>query len=201
MEILDLDPKRCVVCGKSGDYRVGLINSYELMVDSETKMTLTGTRTSRAYRFGPPAEAEAGLCLRCLHKAGRHDAVVISVAFAFLFAFLGIIGTLLVFLVASVVGPGNHWDQAKVVPWAFGIGYAASAALCGVLLAKSLADSRRKSKGEAEDARATAASVARFTLNKKRMPGGPRWFTPKEWEDMLATGIHPDSEEAMKARR
>jgi hypothetical protein len=162
MEILDLDPKSCVVCGKSADYRVGLVNAYEMMVDSETKVTLTGTRTSRAYRFGPPVEAEAGLCLRCLKSAGRHDTVLIFVAFAFLFAFLGIIATLLVFLVASVAGPGHHWEQSKVWPWAFSIGY--------------------------------AASVARFTLNKKRKPGGPRWFTPSEWETMLATGVHPDSE-------
>jgi membrane protein implicated in regulation of membrane protease activity len=181
-------------------YRVKLINAYELLVDSGTKLTLTGTRSSRAYRFGPPREVEVGICRSCLGKKSLGGYFWLVLGCLILFATIVVVGMLAAMLFVTTIGARWGWVQSAAVPWAFAFGALAAVALFTGIIVSSI--SRDKAKGDARNTEeAKAAMAARLVLNERRPPDRARWFTPREWESVMATGIHPDSDEAYKLER
>jgi hypothetical protein len=181
----------CSGCGGPAELGFELVNSYEIMTDRESKVTLTGVRTIASYRFGEPAAVKAGLCRRCLARAKRRDAFILGFGYAFVLGFFWILGALLCMLVVSIFDSSH---QARYMAADFAIGGAASALAVAAMLASGAAKARKAYPSKEEADAANAASIARHALNKRRKPSEPRWFTMAEWKLMLASGVHPDSE-------
>jgi hypothetical protein len=187
----------CSACGGPAELGFELVNAYELMTDRDSRVTLTGVRTTTIYRFGEPGAAKAGLCRGCLARAKRRDAFILGFAYAFVLGFFWILGALLCMLVVSIFDSSH---QARYMAADFAIGGAASALAVAAMLASGAAKARKAHPGKEEADAANAASVARHALNKRRKPADPRWFTQEEWKQMLASGVHPDSDPGARPR-